>query len=80
MPEGLIDSLVTSLIALHDLKKTDGLRNSGTASVHIVKLKMHGPDEVAFVNELFVRVEELGKNLEILKSKMSKFLDQVRAG
>jgi malate synthase len=80
VPEGLRDAMVTSLIALHDLKKIDGLRKSRTGSLHIVKPKMHGPNEVAFANELFICVEELVKNLEILKSKMNKSLDQVRAG
>ncbi|QPZ91648.1 malate synthase G [Thioclava electrotropha] len=57
--EGLMDAMVTTLCAMHDLKKTEGPRNSVTGSVYVVKPKMHGPEEVAFATEIFDKVEEV---------------------
>ena len=58
IPEGLMDAFITTAAALHDKKKKG---NSRAGSIYIVKPKMHGPDETAFTNEIFTKVEEVLK-------------------
>ncbi len=58
VPEGIMDAFITTAAAMHDLKRKG---NSRTGSIYIVKPKMHGPDETAFTDEIFSKVEEVLK-------------------
>ena len=66
VPEGIMDAFITTTAALHDLKRK---RNSRTGSIYIVKPKMHGPDECAFTDLIFTKVEEvLGLKKNVIKT------------
>ncbi len=58
VPEGIMDAFITAAAAIHDLKRKG---NSRTGSIYIVKPKMHGPEETAFTDKIFTRVEEVLK-------------------
>lgn len=55
--EGLMDAMVTVMVAMHDLKRAGG--NSDMGSVYVVKPKMHGPEEVSFASDIFAKVEDI---------------------
>jgi malate synthase len=57
--EGILDAVMTTACALYDLRHADGISNSRTGSMYIVKPKMHGPREVAFADKLFAAVEDM---------------------
>ncbi len=58
IPEGIMDGMITALCAIHDLQGYNRWQNSSANSINIVKPKMHGPEEVAFTNTLFARIED----------------------
>lgn len=59
VPEGILDGLVTCLASMHNLNGNTSRKNTRTGSIYIVKPKMHGPEEAAFTNELFGRIEDV---------------------
>lgn len=59
VPEGIMDGLITALIGKHDIVGNGQYNNSREGSIYIVKPKMHGPDEVAFTNALFAKIERI---------------------
>ncbi|MCW1383990.1 malate synthase G [Novosphingobium sp. KCTC 2891] len=59
IPEGVMDAVITSAAAMHDITGLGRHRNSRTGSIYIVKPKMHGPEEAGFTNDLFNAVEDL---------------------
>ncbi|NRP69146.1 Malate synthase G [Ensifer psoraleae] len=68
VPEGIMDAMVTALIALHDIGPNGRRANSRAGSMYVVKPKMHGPEEVAFACEIFARVEAaLGMPVNTMK-------------
>ncbi|CAN7630874.1 malate synthase G [Rhizobium sp. LjRoot254] len=68
VPEGIMDAMITALIALHDIGVNGRRKNSATGSMYVVKPKMHGPEEVAFATEIFTRVEQaLAMPLDTIK-------------
>jgi len=58
-PEGILDGILTSLIAMHDMRRRGRFVNSRAGSIYIVKPKMHGPEEAAFTNRLFDAIEDM---------------------
>ncbi len=59
IPEGIMDGLFTTMIALHDIRGSGDKKNSRQGNVYIVKPKMHGPEEVSFTCDLFDRIEDV---------------------
>jgi len=58
IPEGILDGMITTLCAVNNLRGNTSMPNSRSGSIYIVKPKMHGPDEAAFTDELFDRIED----------------------